>query len=134
MTELTELTELTEPRELREFCNLSDEQLKQRRAQLSKELFPLARGREELSDGLALLFDAKPEIERALDDFVAFERQCCPGLDFSLHRSAEALRLEIRGIDPKASIFAGVGEASPPPRERNARGRVARGDSAQSIV
>ena len=97
--------------EIRDFCKLSDEELKARRAQLRKELFPLARGREELPDGLALLFDAKPEISQALEDFVTFERECCPGLDFSLHDTSGPLRLEIRGIDPKASIFAGIAES-----------------------
>ena len=97
--------------DIRAICNLSDEDLEARRAQLREGLFPQARGREELPDGLVLLFDETPEMRDELDAFVAFERECCPGLDFSVRDASGALRLEIRGIDPRASVFAGIGAA-----------------------
>ncbi len=98
--------------DIRAICNLSDEELAARRKELREELVPQARGREELSDGLALLFDATPEMREDLDAFVVFERECCPGLDFSVRDAPGALRLEIRGIDPGASVFAGLGEVA----------------------
>ncbi len=97
--------------DIRAICNLSDEDLEARRVQLREGLIPQARGREELSDGLAFLFDATPELREELDAFVAFERECCPGLDFSVRDASGALRLEIRGVDPEASVFAGIGAA-----------------------
>ncbi|MBW2292515.1 MAG: hypothetical protein JRG89_11040 [Deltaproteobacteria bacterium] len=94
---------------IRNNCNLSDEQYAARREELREGLMPLARGREHLSDGLALLFDSSAEMREKLEAFVAFERECCPGLGFSVHDAPRALRLEIHGIDPDASAFAGVG-------------------------
>jgi hypothetical protein len=97
--------------DVRTICRLSDEDFEARRAQLRKSLFPRVRAREELPDGLVLLFEATPELRGELDDFVAFERECCPGLELSLADDSGTLRLEIRGIDPLAGDFAGVGPA-----------------------
>ncbi len=98
--------------DIRTICNLSDKELAARRKELREGLLPQARGREDLSDGLALFFDASPELREELEAFVAFERECCPGLGFSVRDVSGALHLEIRGIDPRASIFAGVGEVA----------------------
>ena len=98
--------------DVRACCNLSDADFEARRTELHSKLLPLARGREELPDGLAVLFDATPRMREELDAFVAFERECCPGLDFSVQDRSGALRLEIHGIDPRASVFAGVGVAA----------------------
>lgn len=95
--------------EIRAICNLSDEEFTARRKELREGLMPLVRGREKLSDGLALFFDASTPIREELEAFVAFERECCPGLGFSVHDTPGALRLEIRGVDPNASLFAGAG-------------------------
>ena len=86
--------------DIRAICDLSDEDLEARRAQLREDLVPQVRGREELSDGLALFFDATPEMREELDAFIAFESECCPELGFSLRDASGALRLEIRGLDP----------------------------------
>lgn len=98
--------------DIRAICTLSDKEFAARRKELREGLLPQARGREELSDGLALFFDASPELREELEAFMAFERECCPGLGFSVRDASGALRLEIRGIDPRASIFAGVGEVA----------------------
>ena len=110
--------------DVRAFCNLSDEDFEARRTKLRGDLIPRARGREELSDGLAFFFDATPEMREELEAFVAFERECCPGLGFSVQDEAGALRLEIHGIDPSSSTFAGIGDAveSEPPSESRERG------------
>ena len=97
--------------DIRAICNLSDEELAARRKDLRQELVPKARGREELANGLAIFFDGSPETRAELEAFVEFERECCPGLDFSVRDASGALRLELRGIDPKTNVFAGVGEA-----------------------
>ncbi len=98
--------------DVRACCNLSDADFEARRTELRTRLLPLARGREELPDGLAVLFDATPRMREELDAFVAFERECCPGLDFSVQDASGALRLEIHGIDPRGSVFASVGVES----------------------
>jgi hypothetical protein len=109
--------------DIRARCNLDDPQFAARRKQLREELLPLVRGREELSDGLALRFDATPALREQLAAFVEFERACCPGLGFSLADAAGALRLEIRGIDPNAPVFAAAGEVARPetPADRPTR-------------
>lgn len=100
--------------QIRAICNLSDEELEARREQLREGLLPRVRAREELSDGLALLFAAAPALRAELDAFVELERECCPGLRFAVSESAAGLRLEIGGIDPRAPLFSEVAEADEP--------------------
>ncbi|MBW2314875.1 MAG: hypothetical protein JRH10_11845 [Deltaproteobacteria bacterium] len=97
--------------DVRESCNLSDEAFEARRTALRRDLEPRARGRETLADGVAVLFDASLEMRGVLDDFVAFERECCPGLGFSVEEAGGALRLEIHGVDPNSRLFADVASA-----------------------
>lgn len=94
--------------ELRAICNLNDEELPARLEELRGGLLSKATNREELPDGLALYFDASPEMRDELEAFLAFERECCPSLGHSFHDVPGALRLEIRGIAPNASLFADV--------------------------
>ncbi len=110
--------------DMRAICNLSDEQFAAREKELRGGLFAQAHGREELSNGLALCFDASPEVREELEALVTFERECCPSLSFSVLDAAGALRLEIRGIDadaidPNACVFTAVGEVAE--REMSAR-------------
>ena len=89
--------------DIREFCNLSEADLKERRARLSKQLFPLARGREELADGLAIRFDATPAIRQALDDFVAcYDTTVHPEVgSFSVFEAGAAFHLVVETfVDP----------------------------------
>ncbi len=113
--------------DIREICNLSDEELEARRRELREELVPHVRRRTALLDGVALAFDSTPERRRALEDFVVFERDCCPGLRFALREEGAALLLEIRGIDPEASVFLeGVSEEESAPVGASGLARVAR--------
>jgi hypothetical protein len=95
--------------DIREVCNLPDEELEARRARVSQELFAFVRNREELPGGLALYFDETPEMRERLDEFVAAERVCCAGIDWSVRSGSGALRLEISGIDPTSAAFAEIG-------------------------
>ena len=95
--------------DIRAICSLSDEELAARRKELQEGLLSVVRGREELSEGLALLFDATPERREELESFVAFERECCSDVDWSVRDVDGALRLEIRGIDPRTGVFAEIG-------------------------
>lgn len=91
-----------------EICTLSDEDREVRRKELRDGLVPLARAKQELPDGIALLFDASAEIRSELDAFVAFETRCCPVLEFSVREVSGGLRLEITGMDPGGSLFSGL--------------------------
>ena len=53
--------------ELSGFCNLSEEDLETRRRQLRDGLVRHVRGREELSDGLALFFDVTQTMRDQLE-------------------------------------------------------------------
>jgi hypothetical protein len=99
-----------------ETCNLTDEELESRRRLLREQWVPHIRKRAALSDGVAFTFETTPERRRALEDFVAFERGCCPGLRFSQHEGAGILRLEIHGLDPEVRLFSegGKGEGHAP--------------------
>jgi len=106
--------------DVRDACNLGDDELEARRETLRRELAPHARAREALPDGVALRFDATPAIRAALDEFVRFERGCCPGLGFTVRGGDGALRLEIRGVASDAPIFEAVG--APPVESAAPRG------------
>ena len=112
--------------DIRAICNLTDEQFAARQKELRAGLFAQARRREELSDGLALYFDASREMRWELEALVAFERKCCPSLDFLVSDSSEALRLEIRGIDPNTSFTAVDEKAAPALPKRLAWPRLLR--------
>ncbi len=94
---------------IRKICNLPDEELKVRRARVSRELFAFVRKREERPSGLVLHFDESSEMRERLDSFVAAERICCSSIGWSVGEGAGLLRLEISGIDPKSVAFASVG-------------------------
>jgi hypothetical protein len=100
--------------DVQEICNLSDEDLEARRIEIARGLAPKAHERRDLSGGLVLSFDATPEMRAELDDFVAFERECCPTLGLSVREASGALELEIQGIAPGSSIFASVGLTAEP--------------------
>jgi hypothetical protein len=67
------------------------------------ELDALARDalleRRDLPNGVRLRLRSAPEVEQRTRRLVAAERQCCPFLGFSLHRTHHALELEITGPD-----------------------------------
>lgn len=98
--------------DIRAICNLSDEDLSVRRKELQEDLMPKARAKEALPNGVALSFPANVETREELDAFVAFERECCPGLGFNVRDTDDGLRLEIIGLDAGSSLFAGIPESS----------------------
>lgn len=95
--------------DVREICNLSEEELRVRRAELSTGLATKVRERRDLGDGVTLCFDATSEMREELDAFVAFERACCPTLGLSIREASGLLQLEIRGVEPGSKLFAGLG-------------------------
>lgn len=94
---------------IQEICSLTEGERDARRKALSRGLLSQVRERRLLSDGLALRFDATPVIRAELDEFIAFERGCCPTLGLSVHASADALELAITGLDSDVQLFMGAG-------------------------
>jgi hypothetical protein len=87
-------------------CSLPDEQLRDRLAMIRREILPHATRREALADGMAFDLPHTPEMQKTLDDLVAFERSCCGGLSWILAQpSSGTLRLTIRGLAPDSELF-----------------------------
>jgi len=99
-------------------CNLPGEQRESRLALIRRELLPRASSTESLANGRAWEFPREPRLERQLKELVTFERVCCPGLGWELRpvRANTALRLEVTGLDPGASVLATVEPEAAPPR------------------
>ena len=65
-------------------CDLPTEALQDRLAMIRREILPLATHREALSDGMAFEFKHAPAIQKTLEDFAEFERECCSGLTWNV--------------------------------------------------
>ena len=94
-------------------CTLADEPLRRRLEMIRDEILPHVRPSEALREGIAWECDDEPEIRGKLERLVELERECCSGLDFDLRTRGGALRLEVRGIDPKGGVFALLGARAP---------------------
>jgi hypothetical protein len=91
-----------------EVCTLPSDDLRERLAWISREILPHVTGVTRLDDGLRLDLKAAPGLAQTLDHWIALERECCSGIQYQrvADPSPDRLRLEIRGVDPEASIFA----------------------------
>ncbi len=94
-------------------CSLPEDELRQRIAELRRDLRPLVQRTEPLADdtGVVAEFEPRPEIRRQLEDLVAFERPCCSGLDWNLEVRSDRLRLTIAGLSPDSKFFQTLGVA-----------------------
>ena len=66
-------------------------------------------GRVALVDGVALELADEPGLVDRVDEWIALERQCCSSIDWQRQPSLRRgqLRIEIGGVDPQGSLFAG---------------------------
>ena len=108
---------------LAEACKLDDAERESRVDRFRRDLLPLATSTEVLPDGRAWEFPREPELERQLEELVAFERACCPDLEWELLsvRDGAAIRLELTGIDPSSGLNLGAALEA----KRLRRGRLA---------
>ncbi len=81
---------------LADFCTLPDSALAERQEHLRTTLLPKILGSERTEDAHVLEFDA--QLRGALEELVAFERRCCPGIDWSLEESGDRVHLVIAGL------------------------------------
>ncbi len=104
-------------------CSLPTDEWQDRSAMIRREILPLVTRREALESGMALEFEHSPALRKRLEDFIAFERECCSGLTWQLHRpSSRVLRLKVEGLPVDSDFFgtSGGGADAPTP------GRLAR--------
>lgn len=69
-------------------CALTDAQLRERRAEVRKELASATVETRELPEGYVMRFSPAPALVERLARFVEFERACCPFLTFTLEVQA----------------------------------------------
>ena len=92
-------------------CTISNQHLDERLAWIRGEILPHVVAREPLDGGLAFELRAVPELADRLDRWIELERACCSGLAFERVPGQRPghIRLEIRGIDPEASVLSALG-------------------------
>jgi hypothetical protein len=80
-------------------CTLSEEQQAERRKELRSGIMQRVRRVRELSDGYEFGLDANGANEACVDDFVAFESECCGFASYRVRRdeALSAIWLSVRG-------------------------------------
>lgn len=86
-------------REMPIACGLGGRGQRERREELSRELFSGRLGTEELEDGYVIIFPGEAGWAEKLVAFVVFERECCPFFAFELHfePGGGPISLRVRG-------------------------------------
>jgi hypothetical protein len=76
-----------------------DAKQRERHADLVRELAGAVTNVEELPDGLAVRFPARPYVFLRLAEWMELERACCPFLELGLifENRVPTMRLELRG-------------------------------------
>ena len=95
-------------------CTLPPSGLAERLDWIRAEILPHARRTEQLASGFAWELEEVPGLAEKVDLLIALERECCGGIVFE-RKDAGApglLRLEVRGVDPKAAVFRSLRGAS----------------------
>ena len=82
-------------------CNPSamDKEQRARYSVLTKQLFATGKEIQELPDGYAVRFSANPQTIKDAAEFIAYERLCCPFLNFELAVEGENLQLRLKGAE-----------------------------------
>lgn len=89
-------------------CDLSAEQERQRREELSRDLFAAATSVRELEDGFEYAFAGDAHLAEAIVHFITQERECCRFLAFELHFGPDLgpILLRIRGPEGTKQFLA----------------------------
>jgi hypothetical protein len=81
-----------------------------------KEILPLVRHTAELPNGIAWEFDMDVKTRGMLEDFAAFERECCGSLEFGVESREDSNRLRLTIEGDRWAEFAALSslaEATP---------------------
>lgn len=99
-------------------CSLPTDARSDRLTWIRDEIVPHVIETRRSDDGLVLELAAAPGVAEKIDHLIELERGCCSEIGFArLDAGApDRLRLEIRGVDPDAAMFRGLGlsHANPP--------------------
>ncbi|MCR9093824.1 MAG: hypothetical protein NXI30_06395 [bacterium] len=89
-------------------CSLPSGDLDERLAWIQREILPHATASERRPRGRVIELRDAPGLAAKLDHLISLERDCCAGIVFERGETSrpDHLRLEIRGVDPDASVFA----------------------------
>jgi hypothetical protein len=76
-----------------------DSNQRERHRDLLRELAGVVTNVEELADGIAVRFPARPYVFLRLAEWMELERACCPFLEFGLvfENRLPTMRLDVRG-------------------------------------
>lgn len=89
-------------------CALSADGLAERLAWIRSAILPHVVASEPAPDGIVWELEDAPGLAERLERLRALESACCPGLAIEVAPGARPgrRRVSIRGIDPRASLFA----------------------------
>lgn len=114
-------------------CSLPEDQLGDRIELIRNELLPRATARRDLPNGFEWDFAACDTLRERLGAFVAFERECCGGLDWRVGEKAGVLTLHVSGPGAREA-FAGLARDAaerPPARGAGAAESASRGPAGR---
>ncbi|GLW51289.1 MerR family transcriptional regulator [Streptomyces sp. NBRC 14336] len=86
-------------------CTLGGSELDERTGQW-RHLVSKADRREEIPDGMRLVFPAGADLAGEIAALAAAEQGCCAFFDFTLHLTPSALQLEVRAPESAAGMLA----------------------------
>lgn len=86
-------------------CTLSGAELGERTEQW-RTLIARAERREDIPDGLRLIFPAGADLAADVAALAAAEQGCCAFFDFTLHLTPNALQLDVRAPESAAGMLA----------------------------
>lgn len=86
-------------------CTLGGSELDERTGQW-RQLVSQADRREEIPDGIRLVFPAGADLAGEIATLAAAEQGCCAFFDFTLHLTPSALHLEVRAPESAAKVLA----------------------------
>lgn len=86
-------------------CTLTDAELGERTKQW-RQLVARAEEREEIPDGVRLVFPAEAALAGEVAALAATEQGCCAFFDFTLRLTPTTLQLEVRAPEPAAGLLA----------------------------
>src|SRR6185295_1095946 len=91
-------------------CTLSDADFRQRREEVLKTVVSAVVKKQEFEDGYAYCFPPEAKWLAELAQFVAFERECCPFLQFNLRVEPESgpIWLELTGPEGTKEFLQSV--------------------------
>ncbi len=87
-------------------CALPADAIGPRKEKVRVDFLPYVLGHETSADKVIWRLEGSDEIRSKLEEFVAFERECCSGLDFHIDGQSDASELILTVSGAGAEIFS----------------------------